>query len=551
MIASVVSLVRGGQGNGRAALVAIIAAGVLMQIPFITKPFHVDSDMMVHTARQLLVNPVDPPLGQFGEHLVLHGHSGMSERSAYYRCMHPPLVQYLLAPVALVAGHREWPFHAVMLVFYAASVYSFWLLCGLFFSGNMRTFGTALWALCPALIVNSQNIMWDVAVVPFMLFSMYFLCAASRGNDTRRYVLSGVFTGLAMLTKVNAAPLYIVAGVAIVSSRRWKAGVLWAIPALTLPAAWVVHNLVVFEQIQYLSTGQTNVILGDVRYRIERIISYAGGCIFLPLWWLWAISMNRKRVTLYLTGLIPVIAWGIALSVFLHTSAAFSAAYVVFASTGLWALASMVFGRQRYGNGAVSDMRVVKLFSVLYSVSMVFAPTANVRYMLPVVAMLILGVMSLAASFPLMHRRVFGVSSLASAVFLSAVLSHADYLACDADRRLPALLKERNYQPGNTWFFARCALGYYLYYAGYSELKRSTRSVVPGDYLIYEKTPGDYRVYENVGPGLKAVAVDSMALYRFPFFTIGNSGGFYGTTRLPYSFSLSGYQKEIVMYQVR
>jgi len=78
--------------------------------------------MLVHTSRQMLVHPLDPPLGDFGSLLVLHDHTNMPPSSVFYRNGHPPLLPALLAPVIALAGNREWPLHLALFPAYLLSV---------------------------------------------------------------------------------------------------------------------------------------------------------------------------------------------------------------------------------------------------------------------------------------------------------------------------------------------------------------------------------------------------------------------------------------------
>jgi hypothetical protein len=93
--------------------ISILSLCFLCYIPFINQALCIDSDMMVHVARQIAKNPLHPTLGEYGRHMVLHDHTNMPRESVWYRSHHPPLIPLILAPIASIAGNAEWPFHAV------------------------------------------------------------------------------------------------------------------------------------------------------------------------------------------------------------------------------------------------------------------------------------------------------------------------------------------------------------------------------------------------------------------------------------------------------
>jgi hypothetical protein len=82
-------------------LILIVAAACYF--PFVNKAVHIDSDMLVHSTRQFLINPVNPPLGEYGVHMAQHDTTGMPKTSVFYRIPHGPLLSLYLMPIAAIA----------------------------------------------------------------------------------------------------------------------------------------------------------------------------------------------------------------------------------------------------------------------------------------------------------------------------------------------------------------------------------------------------------------------------------------------------------------
>jgi hypothetical protein len=129
-------------------------------------------------------------------------------------------------------------------------------------------------------------------------------------------------------------------------------------------------------------------------------------------------------------------------------------------------------------------------------------------------------------------------------------LSTADYLFCDADRRLPAQLSQRGYQPGHTWYFGRLSFDYYLHQAGYRNGRMDHGKPVAGDFAVCEQIPGEYSLGSFMDPSAAVEPIDTLSYYRFPLRTKGLLAGFYGDDRLPFSVNWHAPQKEFVVYKI-
>jgi 4-amino-4-deoxy-L-arabinose transferase-like glycosyltransferase len=541
--------IKTGTGGPEGWLIALVA--IACYAPFINKPFTIDADMLVHTARQMLHNPIDPPLGDYGRLMALHDHTQMPPESIYYRTGHPPLLPLLLAPMVAVAGTREWPLHAVFFFFYAAAIFAVWRLLGLFYRGRYRFFGTLLWTVSPILLVNSSNVMWDVPITAFMLGSFVLFLKGVRDNDIRLVMLSGIVAGLGALTKVNILPLYLLFPLYLAATRRWKALFSWTIPAAVLPMLWVAHNLAVFGRVHYLSVGWYSFLLGDLRYRMERDLSYFGSALLLPVFWLWLTAATRRWKALAI-AILAGSAWGILLVAVSGKPVWFGVAYALCAAAGLLMLyRCLVFFRgKKQGTWLPHEPLLVSLFALLYLAVLNVMPSASMRYILPIVPLGLLVIGEDYLSLSRGHRRLFVLVSLGIGVLFSTGLAVGDYLQCSADRALPAALEKRGYVPGTTWYYGRLSYAWYLHHAGFRNLRGDAMRPRAGDALVNEAIPGDYDACTVLGNGYLPRPIDTIDSPQWPLRVKGFGAGFYGDDRLPWTVQFNVPQKRYVVYRI-
>jgi hypothetical protein len=539
-------------GGQRYQLLILFAVCAACCLPFINKAFYIDSDMMVHMSEQMLANPLNPLLGDYGRHMALHDHTAMPRQSVFYRSPHQPLLPLLLAPVALVAHGKEWPYHAVMLLFCLAAVAAVWALFGLLFPPRLRFPGTLMFAVSPVLLVNSQNIMWDVPVAAMQLWAVVLLLYGLRKNSAGLVFLCGIVTGIAGATKMSSLPMYALAGSYLLITRKWRYLAWWCCGAFALPLAWIIHNVIVFGQVQYLSTGHFHPIIGDVRYRFERVLGYVGGGVMLPLWLFWLIFRSRQRTIWYCLLAVPVLLWSGALFFVLKKPPALSASYFFFASAGLWVLAwsfaEILQSKQlvcRY-----HERLLCAGFLALNCFTMLFLPTAGTRYVVPVVPFVIIPVLSITAAFSKREFRWYWISALALELVLSVLLCASDDSAAGADRSLPAQLKLAGYDPAKTWYYGRMSYDYYLYKNGFRNLRADNGTPAAGEYCLNEIIPGDYNAPAMLAAQFSVVAVDTISAGTAPLRLEPPLGGFHGDTRIPYALSFATPLKEYVIFRI-
>jgi hypothetical protein len=312
-----------------------------------------------------------------------------------------------------------------------------------------------------------------------------------------------------------------------------------------------VHNLVVFGKVQYLSVGWYSFNLGDIRYRMERDISYLGGALMLPVFWAWLMISSGRWKRLFLISAAAA-AWSILLVVKLGATPLFGAAYLSCAAMGAWILYRCLtfFRGRKQGSYRLHEPLLIAAFCLIYFVVLNVMPSASMRYVLPMAPF---GLLVLGEDLFLLSRiqkRWFLMTALGTSIVVSCGLAIGDYVQGNADRTLPALLKQKGYRPETTWYFGRLSYAWYLYHAGFRNLRADTLRPGPDHFLVDEVIPGDYNAVEVLGNGYSLRRVDTIESATWPLRTRGFGAGFYGEDRLPYSVALNVPQKRYYVYRI-
>lgn len=528
----------------------LLIAGALY-FPFVNKPVSMDSDMMIHVSKMMMINPIDPPLGDYGNHMACYNiHTGMPQRSVFYRCPHPPLIPIILAPVIYLSNGAEWPMHCFMFLFYLLGIAGFYLLLT-YIAPDLRWKATVLFAISPALVINGLNIMWDIPNTAFILWAIALIVGGVQKNSKRFLLCAGIFTGLAALTKISCFPLYIAVPLYLILLKKYRFLLLWAIPAFILPLIWVTHNFVVYGQIQYLTTCHSNIRLPDIRYHLERYVTMLGGCMVFPLWLFWIYIRNWNRSKILILSAIPALIWSTILFFAHKLTLLQSLAYFLFAAPGIAIFIStcMMFLKDRTLSLTFPLRIFFILFIIVYLAIILIHPAAETRFLLPIMTLCIVWLCAKSQLFNRLESGIFWISLITLQIAFTYALSFADYSFSDCDRKVPEWLKSHSLEPGHTWYYGRLSYDYYLNKNGYKNILLDGK-IRTGDYLVHEAFPGDYPVLGMIGKGYKAVPIDSVEFYHFPLRTMPPGGGFHGTSRLPYFLMFNVPQKKFILYHL-
>ena len=214
---------------GRLLWLGVILA-LIVGLPFLTKPLHIDDTVVLAVAEQITrapLRPFDASINWFGD-----------PRPIFEETTNPPLVSYYLAPVVARFGFAEAPLHAAMLLFLVVLAVAMVTLSRRFAGGS--AWPVLFVMLSPAVVV-STNVMRDV---PLAALSAAAAALFVSGVDRRQWplVLAGsLVAGLAALTKYSGAVMLPVLALYALGQRRGRYA-WWLAAPLGLVGLWSLQN---------------------------------------------------------------------------------------------------------------------------------------------------------------------------------------------------------------------------------------------------------------------------------------------------------------------
>jgi 4-amino-4-deoxy-L-arabinose transferase-like glycosyltransferase len=174
----------------------VCAACLVLLLPFVGKPFHVDDPMYVWTARQIAAKPLD----FYGFTVNWEGH----EQPIIEVMKNPPLVPYFIAGAAMVVGWSETALHASFLLFALLAMAGMYFLAAHF---CRQPLGAVLLMLfCPAFLVSATTLMCEVPLICFWVWAVLLWIRGSSGSPWL-LPLAGLAMAAAALTKYSAVNL--------------------------------------------------------------------------------------------------------------------------------------------------------------------------------------------------------------------------------------------------------------------------------------------------------------------------------------------------------
>ena len=509
---------------GRNPYVLFTLLCALLFAPFSNKAFHIDSPVTVYVTQQMLIDIVNPPLGEFGHLLAPWNHTDLPESSVFYITPHPPLVSLYLMPVVALFGKSERALNWAMFPFYLFSVLIFFKLATLFVP-RWKFESTLLFCVCPVVFINSQNVMLDVPLMSFTMAAFYFLFRSGRSRDA---LWAGLFATLACLTKFTGGTVVLSGLCYFAFTRKWKGLIVFLAPFVALYGLWTVLNVIVLGKIALISNGHAHYILGDLRYRLERLVSYFGGTIAFPLFpFVVALAVKKYRRAAIAFFLLAAL-WSVALYYHLHYSVASAAFYALCAASG----AVLIYGIAGLSS---KDSRnaCLSIHFGLQVVGGLFLTLYASRYLLPIVFIGVLFYASFIDRLPVRipRRPVWAVMIVVSA-FMSLVLSMSDFQLVNAERRVAQDVRKL-YPDKRVCFSGRLGYLYYMNKAGCTSLTVAHDPLKAGDILVQNCAFGEDA--EFFAPPADLTLVRELHYPLLPLRTMTGRAGFYGNDRLPYA----------------
>lgn len=547
----------------------IVLFSLLLSLPFIFKPFHIDDHLYLKIAENAIKNPLfahDFPLIYEGK-----SYPDMASHS------HPPGMGYLLAPAILLSRRLGLPLEPVtrllMIVFLALAGSSALALARRLIAGgepladtNPRGYWSAelfialLLVASPAVLIVSQTLSPDLPALALWLAALVFYSAGIESGDRRRLLFGAILQTGALAISYQAAaiaPLVLFYGWLRRSLNRavWS----FALAPLAMLALWLVVCYLHYGRFTPLLTiefaaGRQSWSAARSAEKVVALLSYIGGTVTFPLFLAAPFAGWLRGRALALAALSAAIIcqlvaghyalWQKALLVF------FVALGLLFSGRAFVEVAAQL-ARLRSRAGCDRTALFLGLWFcgvLLYCSTILFTSTA--RYILPLVlpALLLLG-RNLDSSY----RRGYLAACLAATVSLSLLLAAADYefahIYVDISNKLRRDFASRGFAVN---FCGEWGFRHYLEAAGFKLLGSDDSTLRGGEIVARPRLATPYRLAEDLESIM--VKIDSLSYTpRLPLRLLddGSRAGFYASHwgLLPYSFSRSPLER-VDLYQV-
>ncbi len=485
----------------RRQLAMVGAMVALLTVPFAAKAVHIDDVYFLEVAGNVLKDPLRPFAGAVAlEDIDYRVFAGAGRCPTTFASMsHPPLVSYVMALVArLAGGFREVPLHLAFDLFAIGAALAMYDLARRFTRPPLVT--TLLLVSSPVFVVSAQSLMTDM---PALALSLAALAVFIRGTDGGRgptMLLSGVLAGLAILTRYSALLVVpLLCAYAFGQGRLRKA---W--PALLgvsgVLGLWAVQNLAVHGELHILASarhyrlffagggldwaGLLNKTLGD--------LSGLGGTSFAAAILLLATGLRRRVVAFGLSLLAAAMVFVVRPAgierLNLYSVLEVIAVAGCFAGGALLLVEALwpASGATRSAGPGEHDGAFLSTWLLLAIGGALFLlPFGTARYMLPVLPPLWILLVRRFWDHDHGLPRVRAAAGLviAQGLALSLVLGTVDEEYAGRYRDLAARIRE-SYPQRNVWFVGEWGFRYYMSQAGGRYLKSTDDTPQLGDVVV-------------------------------------------------------------------
>lgn len=546
--------------SGRPAwveLVIVITVTLLVTLPFIFKPFHMDDAGFIELARERRDNPME---------MVLSNYTFFGQENESFLDTHPPLVSsYLALLINLTGAESETFLHLGFLIFPLIAAISMYFLARYF--TRHALLAALMLIVTPGVMVMSHGLMSDVPGLSLWLAGvtlyLYGLKKKSLVLMTicGLVITTGVFTSYQVLSVIPLLFAYAL----IRKELSLLAFIPFALPfsAFTSYCMWHFSLLGIFPRFSY-GVGEPLAWYSVIQKGASVFAALGGAVVFFAV--LMRVLLAKKwDFTVYLAFLVPL--W-VAVTVQFATGQFTAAAAIV--SILLMPLGIMLLYRifaegwegleqERRDKQAMNALLFLWLAGVLFY-AIVLLPYSSVRYLLPAFPPIILLFIRLAEDRFAGSRNIQNllIGGILATAGLGILVAEADYELAAANRdfaRNEGVVYGRQVTADGRrlWFIGEFGFRYYMEQQGFTELPKDSPEVLRDGDLIVQSPLADPRpLSDEMAERVELVeTVGYRGITPFRSISFKSRAGFYGHFWgiLPFSLDF-GNIEEYMVYRV-
>ena len=540
----------------QAELIIVVAFTLLLTLPFIFRPFHMDDAGFLELARARQDNPLA---------VTLEDYTFFGQENETFVDTHPPLVStYQAILIALTGSESEVVLHLGFLVFPLTAAVSMYFLSRRFTRHALLV--TLMLIGSPGALVMSHGLMSDMPGLSMWLLSIALYIYGLERRSQALIVLCalaltcGVFISYQVLSVIPLLLVY-----AYFMRQLSLLSILpFILPLSAFVSYFFWHHSTngIFPRLSY-GVGEPLAWYSIIQKIVSVALALGGALIFTGV--LMRVLLRRQwDLAVYATFLIPM--WIAMLVQYLMGEYTFASMIlaVLFMPVGILLLYQLYGDGWRLLRGTNGKQLADNVFLLLWVSGVIFyavflLPYSSIRYMLPMFPPIILLFVRLVDSHFAQSARIARNILLSAVILSSAVallVAGADYELASTFQRFARTDGERlggeaAVEGGSVWFVGEFGFRYYMEQEGFIELPEESL-VATGDLIIQSPLTDPRAFWPKLAYRLKLV--DTIAYGgNIPLRTInfGSKAGFYGHFwgLLPFSIS-TGSLEEFLVYRV-
>ncbi|MBN1824352.1 MAG: glycosyltransferase family 39 protein [Endomicrobiales bacterium] len=477
---------------------------VLLQAPFLAKPFNVDDPFYLKAAHQILKDPLRP----YSFSINWSGET----RDAWERmeATFPPLVPAFIAAIIGVFGENELALHLLFLFFPVVSGIGIYFLLKKYTKTPL--FYSLIFVSVPCFAVSATSVMLDVPLAAFFLSSLVLFMYGVDSDNVPKIVAGAFLAGMAGLVKYSALVLPFLFAAYVIQNKKYKYAV-WITLPVALTLLWWAHNLAVYGGIHFF-LASAHIGKGLTLHKALAVPAFMAGVMVFPLVSL--LMLKKKGIVVFLVELALLFA---VVGNILNDR--LSALLFSF----LW-VSGFTFVFQA-GRGALAkDWFVLIWFSV--SILMLFGlePWVSARYVLFALAPSLIAFSFITEKTNVVIAK-YGRVFVAIAAVVGAMFNLSDYLWARAYRDFPDYVRSKGYMPAHS--VGHFGFQYYLEKEGIEALDFNKAGQIEG-YVIMAKNADPQRPPSDLLKRLELVEqVPAESAYPVRVMSGESYSGFYSS----------------------
>jgi len=525
----------------------LIAVTIAALAPFLNKAFHIDDPLFLWMAQQIVKHPVDP-----------YGFSvnwASFPEPIWQQMQNPPLCSYFIAAVASVVGWSEIALHFAFLFWATMSVLGTFAVARRFCREPFLA--TLLTLFTPVFLVSGTNVMCDVMLLAFWIWSIELWLAGLERNRMLLLTVAAVLAAAAALTKyfgIALVPLLAVYTI-VRNGKNWLglAFLLIPIAAAAVFERWTKsqygHGL--FTGAMFFARGATKIYGQAAPAQFLIGLAFTGGCLIaLPFY---ASRLSRKLLVQSLgIGAVCVVLFYLLVPIDPGWALGQNLLEVrleggLFAAIGAGIIIIAIFDLARFRSTESLFLFLWLIGTFGFVTFFNWSITARtILPLAPTVAIL------LVRSFGRVKQPRPHALAKYGPVFAVAILSlgvaGADYRQANTAREASRAFEQRFHSdPGKIWFQSHWGFQYYMQQWGATPLNSRDSEVASGDVII---VPANNTLIIPI-PRERVFAPEEVNFSIVPFVTTvgrGTGASFYSSIRGPVPWAIDRVPPE--MYYV-